>query len=67
VFGLGSLEGGPAPRYQLALALLLAQRLPALARPAEVRAPAPGGGLSVLPRALICPPVFPGGVFSFRQ
>jgi hypothetical protein len=42
VFGLGSLEGGPAPRYQLALALLLAQRLPALARPAEVRAPAPG-------------------------
>ena len=62
VFGLGSLEGGPAPRYQLALALLLAQRLPALARPAEVRAPAPGGGLSVVPRALICPPVFPRGV-----
>lgn len=37
VYGLGSLEGGPAPRYQLALALLLAARMPALQPPVEVR------------------------------
>ncbi|KAK9836996.1 hypothetical protein WJX81_005405 [Elliptochloris bilobata] len=39
VFGLGSLEGGPVPRYQLALALLLAARLPALRRPIEAYDP----------------------------
>lgn len=37
VYGLGSLESGPVPRYQLALALLLAERLPALRGPVEVR------------------------------
>ena len=37
VYGLGSLEGGPAPRYQLALALLLAARMPALRPPIQVR------------------------------
>ena len=36
VYGLGSLEGGPVPRYQLALALLLAARMPALRPPIEV-------------------------------
>lgn len=36
VYGLGSLEGGPVPRHQLALALLLAARMPALRQPIEV-------------------------------
>ena len=45
VYGLGSLESGPVPRYQLALALLLAERLPALRGPVEVRH-ARGEGLS---------------------
>ena len=38
VYGLGSLESGPAPRYQLALALLLAARMPALQPPIQVSA-----------------------------
>ena len=36
VYGLGSLVGGPAPRYQLALALQLAARMPALQPPIQV-------------------------------
>ncbi len=36
VYGLGSLEAGHVPRYQLALALLLADRLPKLQGPIQV-------------------------------
>jgi hypothetical protein len=36
IYGLGSLEAGHVPRYQLAFALLLADRLPSLQGPLQV-------------------------------